>query len=193
MFNLFILFFLWHDPDFECCPLGTNPFHFQYTGFRAFNYMVTRHPQEISDNVWLRIFQPFDKLSWFFIGISLMSLSFGFYVSFVIYSNICPQRRSQKFDLEYIVLRCLFGFTEPDDLTIINARSGKIYSSISYQFLIKSEIDLDFIEFSILLTFCCWPNFHLVNHSISLTNFELRIYGIKRVNFWRIKILFSKI
>ena len=110
--------------DFQCCPLGTNPFHFQYTGLRTYVYLVTRHPREISDNVWLRIIQPFDKMSWLSIGICLMLLSITFYISFLIYYKVCPQRLSSKFDLEYVVLRTMFGLTEPDDITSINASSG---------------------------------------------------------------------
>ena len=111
--------------DFECCPLGTNPFHFQYTGFRAYTYLVTRHPKEISDNVALRVIEPFDNMSWISIGICLMLLSCTFYASFVIYSKVCPQRRSSKFDLEYLVLRSLFGLSEPDNIKAIDAKSGK--------------------------------------------------------------------
>ena len=116
--------------DFECCPLGTNPFHFQYTGFRTFVHLVTRHAREISDNVWFRIIEPFDKGSWIAIGMCLLLLSVVFFASYFIYSKVCPQRIESKLDLEYLMFRSLFGLSEPDEIKSTNTPSGKMSISI---------------------------------------------------------------
>ncbi len=111
----------------KIAPLGTLPFHFHFTGIRTRYYLIGRHPIETT-NPFKSIIKPFDKYSWLANAVSLLALTLALCLLIWIYKWKLPQNVMPNVDLSFVVIRSVFGVTEPDPLPPVDqfASSGKL-------------------------------------------------------------------
>ena len=75
------------------------------------------------------IIDPFDSWSWLALGLSLVLLTIGFILVIRIHRKIWPSNVNPEAEYTFILMRSLFGFTEPEEIQIV--ASDYIYSGIA--------------------------------------------------------------
>ena len=70
-----------------------------------------------------RLLDPYDGYSWAGIILSIVFLTTMIVITIKIYQMIQKRDLAPCLDLKFIVLRLLFGVTEPDRITLVNSSS----------------------------------------------------------------------
>ena len=121
----------------ECCPSGTLPFHLYFNGLRTKYFIISRHPQDmgLKNN---RLLDPYDRLSWTAIILSIGFLTIMILITVKVYNKISFRNSLARLDFNFLFLRYAFGITEPDRVQIVTAfslTSGKKYNMSSFYIL----------------------------------------------------------
>ena len=135
--------------------------------------------------IYTNLIDPFDKTLWYFYGFTTLGLAITTYLIVIAYKRkICPAKLNPNCDPNYLLLRMIFGITEPEELIIVSKSTystGK--NSKHYIWSISICFTLHRAHHDILLSFALLDIFDVLQHWLSWTSYWTKTWKAN-IRYW---------